>query len=174
MFAEGEINLYDSHWQWSNSSLTNFAIFISAMKGEEQLEDTIVKRIYASTDSVLKGSDPVLSLMDKRVRDIFKTACSFDFGIDRNGNAAPQSMRTGVQSQGQNVPLEESTQKAKFVRDITREAIKLGFNVVVDEIIEASYDAYKVIKHCMKVHQHHVFFPIASEIVGDNENSNSQ
>ena len=128
------------------------------------MKENEIRMLVSSTESVLKGSDPVLSLLDKRVRDIFKSACTFvQPNIETLGNAAaPLSMRTGIQNTGAKASDFDS-QKIQFVDALSQKSTKLGFNVAVNDLVETTYDAFKVIEHCMKVHEHDVLIPIGNE-----------
>ena len=131
------------------------------------MKDNEVRMLVSSTESVLRGSDPVLSLLDKRVRDIFKSACTFvQPNIETLGKAvAPLSMRTGIQNTGAKAsdPANFNSQKIQFVNALSQKSTKLGFNVAVNDLVETTYDAFKVIEHCMKVHEHDVLIPIAND-----------
>lgn len=125
---------------------------------EVELENATIESLLSATDSVLKGSDPVLSLMDKRIRDLFKAACTFELSKVN----APQSMRSGIQSSKSLAPGE--AQKNMFSEELRVKSMKLGFGVVAEDIVEASYDAFKIIDHCIKVHDEYVFMPIMNEL----------
>ncbi len=115
---------------------------------------------------MLKGTDPVLSLMDKRVRDVFKAACTFE--MRRNSNSAmPQSMHSGIQSKAAISP--GTVQKNAFIREVSDKAAKVGFGVVVEDLVEVAYDAFKMIDHCVKVHEEEVLIPIINELRSQTE-----
>lgn len=119
---------------------------------------------------MLKGSDPVLSLMDKRVRDIFKAACTFEIrGTDHNANAntVPQAMRSGIRSKAVIAP--GAVQKNIFNDEVAGKATRLGFGIVVEDLVDTTYDAFKVIDHCIKVHEEPVFTPILNELKAERE-----
>ncbi len=135
------------------------------MASGNTIDDKQIQQLISSVKSVLKGSDPVLSLMDKRVRDLFKNACNFEAKADSIGHGAPRSMRTGIQRKVPSQGDDFDSQKSQFRNELTQKAAKLGFNVVVDGLVETSYEAFKVIDHCMKVHEQGVFVPIVNELL---------
>ena len=104
----------------------------------------------------------MLSLMDKRVRDVFRTACSLHLKSISQNRGAPKTMRTGIGKAPEVMVKNEL--KELFYEEVTRHSTKLGFNVVADDLTDAAYDAFKVINHCVKVHDENVFYPIAKEI----------
>ena len=133
------------------------------------MDDSTIERLLSYTKSILDGSDPVLSLMDKRVRDIFKAACTFDLtqAINNKTNCVPQVLRSGIQSKA---PAATGVAaKDIFTSVVNEKASKLGFGVAVDEVVEASYDAYKIITHCIKVHDGDVFTPIVNILKSERE-----
>jgi hypothetical protein len=133
-----------------------------------QHDDATINRFLAATDAVLKGSDPVLCLMDKRVRDIFKTACTFEVRVnDQRTTAVPQAMHSGVQWKPS--ATQSATRKDLFVAEVTAKATKIGFGVVADDLLEVTFDAFKVVDHCIKVHEEEVFAPIADQLQAQND-----
>ena len=133
-----------------------------------QHDDATIKRFLAATDAVLKGSDPVLCLMDKRVRDIFKTACTFEVRAnDQRTTAVPKAMHSGVQWKSS--ATQSATRKELFVAEVTAKATKIGFGVVVDDLLEVTFDAFKVVDHCIKVHEEDVFAPIVDQLKAQND-----
>lgn len=125
------------------------------------IDDSVRERLLYATGSVLKGVDPVLSLMDKRVRDVFRTACSLHLKSISQNRGAPKTMRTGIGKAPEVMVKNEL--KELFYEEVTRYSTKLGFNVVADDVTDAAYDAFKVINHCVKVHDENVFYPIAKD-----------
>lgn len=127
---------------------------------KKTLEDSEIQKIHHSIDSVLKGNDPIVALMDKRIRDVFRSACTYS--PSNTVQFAPPMMRTGVRS---NIQKQVNTFKFMFGVDVAKNAMKLGFNFVIDDVVEAAYDAYKVIDHCIHVHEEYVFKPLISELL---------
>lgn len=110
----------------------------------------------------------MLCLMDKRVRDIFKTACTFEVRVnDQRTTAVPQAMHSGVQWKPS--ATQSATRKDLFVAEVTAKATKIGFGVVVDDLLEVTFDAFKVVDHCIKVHEEEVFAPIADQLQAQND-----
>lgn len=163
-FAKGMFLQNVSSFTWFLTKLIHIYYSISIMIGltGKDVDDNVRERLLYATGSVLKGSDPVLSLMDKRVRDVFRTACSLDLKSISQNRGAPKTMRTGT-GKSPEVTVKNEL-KESFYEEVTRHSTKLGFNVVADDLTDAAYDAFKVIDHCVKVHDENVFNPIAKEI----------
>jgi len=149
---------YDQLYDQVTSALIDFA----AAARNASLDDSLKQQLCSSVDSILKGTDPVLSLMDKRIRSIFRNACTFCPPSVQT--TAPMSMRTGALSVGPKVTTNISSIKAQFGASVANDAMKLGFNFVASDLVEVAYDAYKVIDHCIRVHEEKVLVPLFSEI----------
>lgn len=116
-----------------------------------------------ATEAVLKGSDPVLCLMDKRIRDVLKTGCILDIKVkNRNDANVPVSLNTGIK--GRSVSSGKTSWKERFGFEMKKYSAKLGFTLLSDDIVDVSFDAFKVIDHCIKVHEEHVFIPLVNEL----------
>lgn len=156
---------YDELYEKASSSILSFAKGITG----KDVENHVRERLLSATDSVLKGSDPVLSLMDQRVRDVFKTACTFDLNSNKQDRiGAPKKMRAGIgKSPG---PSMKHDLRELFCEAVTECSTKLGFYVVTDVLVDAAYDAFKVIDHCVRVHYENVFYPIANDLKEAKDN----
>ena len=150
----------------SNSILVflPFAMSSSLAICKKELKESELSCILSKIDAVLKGSDAVISLMDKRVRQIFQIACAMEpCWTKQSGSTAPQSMATGIKRKTTASPS-LNAQKEMLIKEVTKKALKDGFNFVVDDLVEATYDAFKVIDHCVKVHEDDVFIPMLNQL----------
>lgn len=143
-------------------SISTILSFIKDVSKREVDEEKL-QRLRIATEAVLKGSDPVLSLMDKRIRDVLKTACILDIKLkNRNDANVPVSLNTGIK--GGSVSSGNSSWKERFGFEMKKYSAKLGFTLLSDDIVDVSFDAFKVIDHCIKVHEEHVFIPLVNEL----------
>jgi len=141
------------------------SMFAKVMYGKP-LEPVMIKTLENSTHSVLKGNDPVFSLMDRRMRCVFK--CASKFSPKGNGvNPHPISMRTGRQEQSDDVQKKINVIKVEFSNLISKEAKKLGFNVFEDELVQATYESYKIISHCVNLYGDVIFKPMVNQLTSE-------
>lgn len=133
----------------------------------KKLDDVLGQKLSQATESVLRGVDPVVSLMDKRIKDIFRSACTLNFkDVIPSSEGVPIKMRSG-RSNVQRVQS-VNTVKEKFCVEISSRALKVGFYGLIDDVVEVTYDAHKIINHCVQVHEEHVLFPLSDEIRNDS------
>ena len=119
-----------------------------------------VDSLKNSTSSILQGNDPVLKLMDNRIRQFFRVATSYN---EVKGNV-PMSMRSGI-SNGFQGNETKTSKKEKFMTELSKEAEKLGFIFVLEELLQAAYDGYKVINLCLDLYEKQILLPMISEMM---------
>ena len=107
-------------------------------------------RSYSSV--VLNGEDKVMKLLDNRIRNLFRTACKFQT------SGFPVSMVTG--NKNSNPIASKNTIKSAFNLALSREAVKLGFGICSDELVDACYLAYKVIDLSLLLYKQDVILPL--------------
>lgn len=91
---------------------------------------------------MLRGNDPVLNLLDHRIQSYFRFACKWSKSI----GSAPLEMKTGRSVLATGAPPSGmGSTKDVFIRDCLKEARKLGFGFVADNLIESSHVAHMVI-----------------------------
>jgi len=149
---------YEALLEGISESMSMFAQVISG----KPLDQGKAETIQNVTNSVLKGTDPVFSLMDKRMKSVFKLACRFTF--DHTNSQPPISMKTGRQGNLQSTEKKVNGFKAQFMTVIGQEATKLGFNIVEKDLVQATYDAHKVITHCVGLYQEDLFNPMFAQV----------
>lgn len=146
----------------SEQSLSDaFIKCIEAIKGKEALE------VQASHESLVKsvcdGNDAVTKLLNIRVRQFFKFACT----LDAFAANIPLAMKTGIANSESNfgVMEEERSNEINFTSRCKKKAKKLGFSVFSDDLIKAAYMACKAINHSLCLYKEDVLLPTLSEIV---------
>lgn len=107
---------------------------------------------------VLNGEDKVMRLLDNRVRNLFRTACKF-----QASTGIPVSMITGHKKSDQDMNSTKPI-KSAFKLALTREAVKVGFAICADELVDACYLAYKVIDLCLHLYKQDVLFPFLKSV----------
>ena len=105
---------------------------------------------------VLNGEDKVMRLLDNRIRNLFRTACKFQ------ASGFPVSMITGSRNNDPNES--KNTIKTAFKSILSREAVKVGFAICTDELVEAGYLAYKVIDLSLQLYKNDVFVPLLKSL----------
>ena len=109
---------------------------------ERDLSDGERDALSNHTNAVLRGNDPVLNLLDNRIQNYFRFACKWNKPV----GSAPLEMKTGrsVLATG-DPPHGMGSTKDVFVQSCLKEARKLGFGFVADDMIESSHMAHMVI-----------------------------
>jgi len=149
-------NSFDSLWGEVSETIVWFAEAISG----EQMEESQVESLKNSALSILKGNDPVLKLMDNRIRQLFRVASAYSEDKEK----VPSSMRSGISNNfGRNANTKIS-KKEKFMVELSKVAEKLGFGFVCEELLQATYVGHKIIKHCIAVYGKQILNPMISEI----------
>lgn len=94
--------------------------------------------------AVLNGDDPVLKLLDNRVRSFFRFACKWK--PDNSCTTVPLEMKTGrsVLKEGDTAPAEIST-KQEFILAAEKEVLRLGFAYFGSDLIKAGNQARGII-----------------------------
>ncbi|KAL7554655.1 hypothetical protein ACHAWF_018155 [Thalassiosira exigua] len=129
---------------------------------QEELETNVIKAVSALTTvlaekdltmdenaalknhtlAVIRGEDPVLKLLDNRVRSFFRFACRWRPDSSNTGAVAPSKMKTGrpMFSTGDSASVPQST-KGEFMKAARRETSRLGFSHFGHDLVEAAHDA---------------------------------
>lgn len=129
-----------------------------------------VKTLEIVIDSVLKGRDPVFSLLDNRMRSVFKCACKFTMKNKKTKPQPPLSMKTGLKGDLHPTQKKVNDLKAQFMITIGKEVRKLGFNIIEDALVQATYEAFKVISHCIGLYRDELLSPMFHHLTAE-ENS---
>jgi len=124
------------------SNVTKSVYSLATAVIERDLSDGERDALSNHTNAVLRGNDPVLNLLDNRIQNYYKFACKWTKPV----GSAPLEMKTGrsVLANGAPAPGVGST-KDVFIRSCLKEARKLGFGFVADDLIESSHMAHMVI-----------------------------
>jgi len=124
------------------SNVTKSVYSLATAVIERDLSDGERDALSNHTNAVLRGNDPVLNLLDNRIQNYYKFACKWTKPV----GSAPLGMKTGrsVLETGAPAPGVGST-KDVFIRSCLKEARKLGFGFVADDLIESSHMAHMVI-----------------------------
>lgn len=130
----------------------------------KSLDEIQISTLQNVTGAVLKGSDHVFLLLDKRMKSAFKHAVKFVFNKNGDLSQAPVSMKTGIQSDLRSDDKKVNSVKIQFKVEVGKEVQKLGFKLVEDALLDAMYDAYKVISHCIKVYGDVLLYPMYMKI----------
>ena len=130
----------------------------------QTLDERKVETLQNVTKSVFNGTDPVFLLMDKRMKTIFKRACKFVVNTDGNLSESSIPMKTGRQENSQKVEKKLNGTKVQFMNVIRFEARKLGFNIDEDILVQTTYEAYKVISHCLKLYGEELLCPMFRQL----------
>lgn len=123
------------------------------------LQESQITALSNCTASVLDGQDAVLTLLETRMKKLFKSIIVMDIHTQQVN--VPDAMQTGlaVKSKVPNNP-----KKQRFMKQAIDEASKLGFSLLSMEIAETAYGAHKIISHCIHVYMEKVFVPTLNEM----------
>lgn len=126
------------------ASLTSF----TAALAEKRLSDVECETLKNHALAVLRGSDPVLKLLDNRVRSYFRFACRWTPADKSVGISTPVEMKTGRNLTSTNHNPRDSgitSSKAEFSLAANKEANRLGFGFVTSDLNEAGNRARLII-----------------------------
>jgi hypothetical protein len=123
-----------------------------AISGRE-MDARTVQQFRSYSTVVLNGEDKVMKLLDNRIRSFFKTACLFQ------SSGFPISMATGNKSIHS---ISYVTTKSTFQTSLSREAMKAGFGICADELVEAGYLAYRVIDLSLQLYKQDMILPLVN------------
>lgn len=147
----------------SHDSLSNALInFIEAITRKE-IGPEKKASLQRLVERVCGGNDAVLTLLDSRMRQLFKFACALNFSVENT----PISMRTGISTGASKVGMdgEESSIKVHFMTQCESEAKKLGFDMFSNDLVKAAYEASKTINHSLSLYMETIFLPIMKEMI---------
>lgn len=114
------------------------------------LEPTAVETLRGRVKAVLAGSDPVIKLLDNRMRDAFRAMVSFQPG--NSSSAIPDSIQSGrMRDNLAALPNQEqpslipNRDRLKFYEAAKTEFSKRGFAFNAPDLVEACWLAYRVV-----------------------------
>ena len=95
--------------------------------------------------AVLNGDDPVLKLLDNRVRSFFRFACKWK--SDNSCTTVPLEMKTGrsVLKEGDTATAAIPSTKQEFILAAEKEVLRLGFAYFGSDLIKAGNQARGII-----------------------------
>jgi len=95
--------------------------------------------------AVLNGDDPVLKLLDNRVRSFFRFVCKWK--PDNSCTTVPLEMKTGrsVLKEGDTAPAAIPSTKQEFILAAEKEVLRLGFAYFGSDLIKAGNQARGII-----------------------------
>lgn len=127
------------------TALTSFTTTLADRSLTEEECNTLKNHALA----VLRGSDPVLKLLDNRIRSYFRFACRWTDSKSSGGISAPIEMKTGRKTvKGDNDSVargDVASSKAEFSIAAGKEAKRLGFAFVSSDLIAAGNQARLII-----------------------------
>ena len=106
--------------------------------------------LHRSTYSILNGSDPVFMLMDKRMKSLFQFVA--EFNPNQSVSQIPTEMNSGLKTSLLKQFKKTDQHKDRFMTTIGKESSKLGFSFVQDMILQAAYEAHRVVSHCLDLY----------------------
>jgi hypothetical protein len=136
--------------------------------GREVLDSEKVSALKRLVVAVLNGTDPVLKLLDSRMRNFFKFALKY-LSNDNNisQNQAPRSMATGRGTNNGTKDDPKALKKTKFLQQAEKEAKKAGFGIFSSNLIEATYEAHKAFDLCLQLYREDIFTPMVNQYISD-------
>jgi len=128
------------------AALTSFTTALAERSLSEEECNTLKNHALA----VLRGNDPVLKLLDNRIRSYFRYACRWTPDTKSTGErSAPIEMKTGrkVVKGDDDLPARSgvASSKAEFSLAAHKEAKRLGFTFVSSDLIAAGNKARLII-----------------------------
>uniref|UniRef100_A0A7S4NFU3 Uncharacterized protein n=2 Tax=Odontella aurita TaxID=265563 RepID=A0A7S4NFU3_9STRA len=124
--------------------------FAEGLKGES-LDDKSETELCSYVAAVISGDDPVLKLLDNRIKQLFRFACRWE---PIKGLNQPVPMKTGrtILKDGAPAGIVANSFSALSGSSAAahKEACRLGFTLFANELAKAGEDARAVISHCCK------------------------
>ena len=131
---------YSSQREFSLAVASVAISFVLALTGESSLTPGEEKSLRNSVGAVLRGFDPVLKLLDNRIKQFMRNLCKW-----QPCTSVPIPMQTGRSvlggAEGQS---NAGSTKALFMADAMKEASKSGFSLYSDKLVDAGDLAYRV------------------------------
>jgi hypothetical protein len=130
---------------------TNLA---TAMASNGELDTTESQGLKNHVLAVLHGNDPVLKLLDNRVRSYFSFACKW-----KTGNVNPVEMKTGRSLMGEKTGITNNgipSTKDEFQTAARREATRLGFAFFQGDLVDAGDASRRIVGLACSIYGHDV------------------
>lgn len=128
------------------------ALNSSILENEEALADLKIilgKKVSAT----MRGTDPVIKLLDNRMRNIFREMIVTDPRTVAQKQQAPTSMKSGVMNPGPSNKQEDSNSYRVVFKEICKnEFVKGGFSFYAEELAEAVLMAHEIMQLTLDVH----------------------
>jgi len=123
------------------STVANVVIsFVLSISGESSLIPSTERSLRNCVGAVLRGFDPVLKLLDNRVKQLMRNLCKW-----QPSASVPIPMQTGRSvikgDEGQSTAIGT---KDLFLADAMKEASKSGFSFFGDKLVEAGNLAFRI------------------------------
>lgn len=133
------MNHFNTSWSYSQS-----IIALNPSLAESEVLQSLLNRVKAT----LRGEDPVIKLLDNRMRGIFRELVVSN---PKNNQLVPTSLRTGRSlSLGQR--SSDETFNSLFMRAAKKEFIAKGFAFYSSELAEASLLACRTINLVLSIY----------------------
>lgn len=117
--------------------------FVLALNGEASLPLCAEKSLRNCVGAVLRGFDPVLKLLDNRVKQVMRNLCKWQ--PSTSVSIPMQTGRSMLQGEeGQSTARSNCTKKL-FIADTMKEASKSGFSLFSDKLVEAGELAFRIV-----------------------------
>ena len=127
------------------AAVADVVISFALTLGMPSITPTAKKSLKNTVAAVLKGFDPVVKLLDNRVKQFMRLMCKW-----QPSTSAPIPMQTGRSVlKGEDAPSPSNT-KEVFVMDALKEAKKSGFSLFADNLIDVGDVAYHVVDVAIK------------------------
>ncbi|GFH49790.1 hypothetical protein CTEN210_06266 [Chaetoceros tenuissimus] len=124
----------------------------SILENEEALAD--MKMILGKkVSATMRGTDPVIKLLDNRMRNIFREMIVIDPRKVSQKQQAPTSMKSGVMNSApSNNQGDNDSYRAAFKEICKKEFVKGGFSFYAEELAEAILMAHEIMQLTLDVH----------------------
>lgn len=162
ILTSGLTKKHFSRDQLESEVIAGLTSFTSAL-AERSLTDVECETLKNHALAVLRGSDPVLKLLDNRVRSYFRFACRWTPADKSMGISAPVEMKTGRPLNDNSLTQSHSgiaSSKAEFSLAANKEAKRLGFGFVTTDLIEAGNRARLIISLVCANYDKYILSPL--------------
>ena len=117
-------------------------------------------------ENVCVENDPVLKLLDSRMRQFFKFVC----GSTCYAEFVPSTMKAGLLKHTTKTSITKKSVliKEQFIAKCENEADRLGFDMFSNDLARAACEASNVINHSVCLYKDDIFLPLLGEMLSIN------
>ena len=127
----------------------------------KELSESNTTSLINFVAAVLRGDDPVLKLLDNRIRNLFCFMCKW-----QNVATVPVTLKTGRAGSSRHT---HNNSKELFVKAVGKEAKRFGFGLFVNELSRIGFKARNIIGLTLDIHNESILKKMLEEALGEDD-----